>query len=99
MPRNIPNPKINRALTNKTGMMAMRLMSILYPKKNMRIENGISESNKLKMAANTAESGKLKGCKLIDLRIAELSINEVKTCKTEADRKFQKTSPLKAYKA
>ncbi len=62
-------------------------------------KNGISDSSKLKMAESIAESGKLSGCRLIDFSIEALSINEVITCKIEAEIKFQKISPLNAYKA
>lgn len=99
VPKNIPSPKMKTEDTNRTGRIAMILMSILYPKKNINIEKGINDSKRLKIAARVADNGKLIGCKLIDFSIAALSINEVRTCKTEADRKFQKTNPLKAYSA
>jgi hypothetical protein len=63
----------------------------------MMIKNGINVSNKLITAANMAESGKLNGCKFTDLRIDALSINEVSTCKMDAEMKFQNINPLNAY--
>ena len=65
----------------------------------MITKNGIKVSNKLKTAATMADKGKQKGCRLIDFKIAALSINEVKTCKMDAEIKFQKIKPVNAYKA
>jgi hypothetical protein len=65
----------------------------------MMIKNGIRVNNKLKTAATMADKGKQKGCKLIDFKMAALSINEVKTCNIDAEIKFQKIKPVNAYKA
>lgn len=63
----------------------------------MMTKNGINVSSKLITAANMAESGKLNGCKFTDLRIDALSINEVSTCRMDAEMKFQNINPLNAY--
>ena len=65
----------------------------------MITKNGIRVNNKLKTAATMADKGKQNGCRLIDFKIAALSIKDVKTCKIEAEIKFQKIKPVRAYSA
>lgn len=43
-------------------------------------------------------NGKAMGSRLTDFRISPLSMNEVSTCRIDAEMKFQKIKPLNAYK-
>lgn len=99
VPNNMPKPNTKTDVTINKGIKNIKLISSWYPRKNMMIKNGIKTNKRLIIAATIADKGKLNGCKFIDLSIEELSIKEVKTCKIEAEIKFQNTKPLKAYKA
>lgn len=97
VPSIIPKPNTKIAVTTISGITNNILKLSWKFKKNIIPKNGTKVSNKFITAANMAESGKLNGCKLTDFRIEALSINEVSTWSIEAEIKFQKIKPLRAY--
>ena len=97
VPNNMPTPNTKILVTSINGITNTMVQFNWKFKKNMMAKNGINVSNKLITAANAADKGKLNGCKLMDFKIEALSIKEDKTCKIEADIKFQNIKPLRAY--